>query len=165
MKRIIFGLGSNLGDRKQHLQKAVDLLIADFALKNIKQSDFFANKALLKEDSPKDWDIEFLNIALSGDINYDLFDATKILSAIKLIEEKIGRKNNGLIWAPREIDIDILAIDDLIIDLGPKLQIPHKGLLKRDFFLKTFSEIEPSWRYPVKGPHFGKTIIELSLIK
>ncbi|MFT6331978.1 MAG: 7,8-dihydro-6-hydroxymethylpterin-pyrophosphokinase, partial [Lentimonas sp.] len=45
--------------------------------------------------------------------------------------------------APREIDIDIAAIDDLEINDGEILNIPHKGLFDRDFFLKTINQIEP----------------------
>lgn len=163
--KIVFGLGSNLGNRELQLALAIDLLALKLDLKNIKKSKILENKALLKKDAPKEWDLDFLNVAISANIDLTRFSPEKILEIIKNIEKEIGRKNPtnpSIIWAPREIDIDILAIDDLIIDLGDKLKIPHQALLERDFFLKIFSEIEPDWQYPIKGKYFGKIISELS---
>jgi len=163
-RKIIFGLGSNLGNRELHLEQAVDFLYRELSLQNIKKSQIFPNKALLKEGSPKEWDIDFLNIAISADIDLEKFSPEKILEIITAIEKNIGRQhtvNPSIIWAPREIDIDILAIDDLTVDLKGKLKIPHHALLERDFFLRTFSEIEPQWRYPIEGLFFQKTIAEI----
>lgn len=157
--RIIFGLGSNLGDRKKNILQSIDFLELSLDLKSLKKSEFLANKALLKENAPKEWDLEFLNLALSADIDLQAFTPEKILEIIKKIETDIGRVLQPVgTWAPREIDIDILAIDDLIIDLDHKLHIPHPALLERDFFIKTFAEIEPDWRYPRQGKWFHKRI-------
>jgi 2-amino-4-hydroxy-6-hydroxymethyldihydropteridine diphosphokinase/dihydropteroate synthase len=156
--KIVFGLGSNLGDRALHLKNAEKLLIKNLELQELKISQIFKNKALLKENAPKEWNIDFFNIAISAKINLEKFSPVEILEIIKKIEQEIGRSNQDKLWAPREIDIDILAIDDLIINLEGKLQIPHKSLLERDFFIKTFAEIEPNWKYPVAGDFFGKKI-------
>jgi 2-amino-4-hydroxy-6-hydroxymethyldihydropteridine diphosphokinase len=140
--RIIFGLGSNLGDREFYLNEAVSNLELLLELKNIKRSEIFKNPAMLLPDSPKDWNIEFFNIAVSADINLGKFSAEKTLEIVKKIEKILGRIDRER-WAPREIDIDILAIENLKIDIDQKLTIPHPGLLERDFFLKTVEEIEP----------------------
>lgn len=164
--RIIFGLGSNIGDRELYLSMAEEFLIAELNLLNVKKSKIFINKALLKKDAPKEWDIDFMNIAISADIDSKMFNSEKILKIIKNIEKKLGRKTvseNALLWAPREIDIDILAISNLIIIDGERLTIPHKSLLERLFFLKTFAEIEPDWRYPVAGDFYNKKIIDIFL--
>ena len=149
MKRIIFGIGSNLGNRALNLENATKLLAKNLQLKNIKTSQILENKALLKAGSPKEWDIDFFNIALSADVDLAQFSPEKILEIIKNIERELGRQDS-LSWSPREIDIDILAIEDLIIDLGEKLQIPHKEIENRDFFKKTLQEIEPDWINPLK---------------
>jgi len=152
-RRIIFGLGSNLGDRKNNLMHAIKALKTELFLVNIKQSRILISKALLKPDAPQEWDLDFFNIALSADINMQKFPPEKILEITQSIERKLGRKanENKILWAPREIDIDILAIENLIIDLGDKLKIPHQSLLQRDFFLKPMAEIEPNWQYPNKN--------------
>ncbi len=157
--KIIFCLGSNLGNRRENLEKAVKLLNEKLFLKNLKISKILENKALLKENSPKEWDLDFFNIALSAEINLEKFVPLKILEIIKEIEKEIGRKQSE-IWAPREIDIDILAISDLVIKIDDKLQIPHKSILERDFFIKTTAEIEPDWKYPIQGKFFNKKISE-----
>ncbi len=150
-QRIIFGLGSNLGNRENHLLRAVDALNFRLSLTNLKKSKILANKALLKPNAPKEWDLDFFNIALSADIDLTEFPPEKILEITQEIEKQIGRQSNksDIAWAPREIDIDILAIDNLVINLGAKLQIPHHALLERDFFLKTVAEIEPNWLHPI----------------
>lgn len=140
-KRIVFGLGSNLGDKSSYLEKAVGALEQQLSLSNIKQSSIFKNPALLLPNSPAKWDQEFFNIAVSADINLKKFPPQKILEIVKKIEKEIGRKERER-WAPREIDIDILLIEDLEINIPDQLIIPHYDLLNRDFFLQTVGEIE-----------------------
>lgn len=142
-KRIIFGLGSNLGDREFYLNQAIKELTERLSLEQSKTSSIFKNPALLLPDSPKDWDQEFFNIAFSADINVEKFPPLKILEIVKEIEKKLGRQDRQR-WAPREIDIDILLIEDLEVKIEDHLIIPHYDLLNRDFFLKTISEIEPN---------------------
>ena len=141
-KRIIFGLGSNLGDRNFYLDEAVLELTQQLFLTNSKTSNIFKNPALLLPNSPAAWNVEFFNIAFSADIDLQKFSPEKILEIVKKIEKNLGRKEREK-WAPREIDIDILAIDDLKIEIGETLIIPHREMLKRDFVVKTVAEIEP----------------------
>ena len=140
-KRIVFGLGSNLGDRNHYLTQAVQELAQQLSLTNPKTSSILKNPALLLPNSPPEWNQEFFNIAFSADINLEKFSPEKILEIVKAIEKKLGRKEREK-WAPREIDIDILLIGDLKIKIGEKLIIPHYDLLNRDFFVKTLTEIE-----------------------
>jgi 2-amino-4-hydroxy-6-hydroxymethyldihydropteridine diphosphokinase len=146
IKRIIFGLGSNLGDRDFYLNEAVKKLEQSLLLTNPKRSKIFKNPAWLLPDSPKSWNREFFNIAFSADIDLEKFSPQKILEIVKEIEKKLGRKLRKK-WAPREIDIDILTIENLEIKIGEKLIIPHYDLLNRDFFLKTIAEIEPNCHF------------------
>lgn len=138
--RIVFGLGSNLGDKEKYLDKAVEALGIRLELKNLKCSSIFKNPAMLLDDSPLEWDQEFFNIALAGDVNLEKFSPEKILEIVKEIEKDLGRQT-GAKWAPREIDIDILLIGDLEIKIGEKLVVPHPGLMEREFFRKTVAEI------------------------
>jgi len=140
-KRIVFGLGSNLGDRLENLNRSVYLMEEKLELSDIKSSEVFQNKAMLLADSPPEWDMDFFNIAISADIDLQKFNPEKILEIIKNIEKEIGREARQR-WAPREIDIDILLIEDLKIHINCKLTVPHPGLFKRDFFIKTVTEIE-----------------------
>lgn len=139
-KKIIFVLGSNIGNRKLYLENAIKKLTSELELVNIKTSSILENKAMLLPNSPEEWNIDFLNQALSGDINLAKFSPLKILEITKKIEIDLGRKNRGK-WAPREIDIDIALIEDLKLDL-PELKIPHPGVFEREFFKKTINETQ-----------------------
>ncbi|MCE3255118.1 MAG: 2-amino-4-hydroxy-6-hydroxymethyldihydropteridine-pyrophosphokinae [Rickettsiaceae bacterium] len=142
VKRIIFCLGSNVGDRQFYIDEAIKSLESRLELKNLKKSSIFQNPAKLLEGSPKEWDMDFFNIALSADIDLEKFPPLKILKLIQQIEIDVGKNYRGK-WAPREIDIDIALIDGLKMNLENVLQIPHQHLLEREFFLKTIEEIEP----------------------
>ncbi|MFW0776630.1 MAG: 2-amino-4-hydroxy-6-hydroxymethyldihydropteridine diphosphokinase [Rickettsiales bacterium] len=138
---VILGLGSNVGDRLANLRKAV----ADITplLTNIKSSSIYESKALLPAGSPSDWDNAFLNMVICGGTT---MEPHTLLKAIKDLEDKIGRKRRGH-WAPREIDIDILAMDDETIKTD-MLAIPHPEMLKRDFVMVPLAEILPNWVHP-----------------
>ena len=140
-QKILFGIGSNLGDKNLNISNAIDKLQNYLFLKNIKISTIYKNPAMLPLQAPTEWNKEFYNIAISADIDLKIFDPLKILETIKKIEKELGRKDSER-WAPREIDIDILLIDEIFFEEKNILTIPHEGLLKRDFFYKTVEEIE-----------------------
>lgn len=141
IEKIIFGIGSNLGDRNKFIESAIIQLEEMLFLKNIKKSRIIENPAMLLKDSPNEWNKSFLNIVIAGEINFGRFSHLQILEIVKKIEKNLGRKDRAR-WAPREIDIDILAIGKWQIKIGNKLIIPHIGLFERDFFKDGFCEIE-----------------------
>ena len=151
--KIIFGIGSNLGDRAHNIDLAIDKLTQNLQLKNLKNSSIYVNKAMLPKDAPQNWDIDFFNIAVLASINLQNFQPSKILQIIKKIENEIGRTNTQF-WAPREIDIDILAIDKIFYQ-SEELTIPHIGLFDRDFFVKTVCEIDEDYFLELKN-HFKR---------
>lgn len=159
VKRIVFGLGSNLGQKEDNLDSACDELVSLLNLSSIKRSKIFKNPALLLPNSPPEWNLEFFNIAVSANIDCAIFSPLEILGVIKNIEKKLGRINRPR-WSPREIDIDILALglDEIKFDqspVNPHLIIPHSGLFERDFFLETFKEIEPDLLRNLQAQRFS----------
>ena len=150
---IILGLGSNLGDRNAHLSAALEVLSVRL-LDNVAVSSIIETPALMPEGAPQSWDINFLNMAMSGELK-DEISPEHFLAELKEIEEMIGRKPAER-WAPREIDIDILAWDDEIVD-EDDLQIPHSALHKREFAYKPFLELAPNWVHP----EFNQKLVDL----
>jgi len=148
-QKILFGIGSNLGDKNLNILNAVEQLKKFLFLKDIKISTIYKNPAMLPPHAPSDWNKEFYNIAISANIDMKNFTPLKILEIIKIIEKKIGRKDSER-WAPREIDIDILAIDKIYFK-NDDLSIPHSGIFERDFFIKTICEIEQDFFWNLKS--------------
>lgn len=142
--KIAFGIGSNLGNREQNINYAIDKLQNNLSLLDLKISNFYENKAMLPDSADQSWNKDFLNIALIGNFDRGQFSPIEILKIIKKIEKEIGRTDSPR-WSPRIIDIDILAIlNEPEINYN-NLKIPHDGLFKRDFFYKTFGEIDLKW--------------------
>ena len=141
---IVFGIGSNLGDREQNLDKACEMLEAH--MKSSKRSNIYEFDAMLKPESPAEWDIPFLNMAVGG-LWKEKQSIVDILQVVESIEQKLGKKKQG-VWAPRVIDVDIILCDQMVYDDG-KLVIPHKSMLERDFVLKPLVDICPDWQHPI----------------
>ncbi len=65
---------------------------------------------------------------------------------LKEIEKKLGRTVSEK-WGPREIDLDLLFFDKLIYS-DFELNVPHPGIMERDFVIVPFSEIAPDFIFP-----------------
>ncbi|MBN8828254.1 MAG: 2-amino-4-hydroxy-6-hydroxymethyldihydropteridine diphosphokinase [Sphingobacteriia bacterium] len=139
MKEIILTIGTNLGDRQENLKKALDLLKEKISIESI--SNEFYNNAMLPENAPKEWDKEFINIAIYAKTKLDPYE---LLSFVKKIEESMGRIDYEK-WSPRIIDIDIIFYDKLKIK-ERDLVIPHPGIFDREFFQITVKEIVPNYK-------------------
>lgn len=142
---IFLGLGSNVGDKKQNLEKTIEKLKEKIS--DIQVSEFYATEpwGYTKQD-------KFLNAAIRG--TTFLF-SSELLKFIKKVEEKIGRVERFK-WGPREIDIDILFYDDMV-SKDDSLTIPHPFLQERKFVLKPLLDLDPNFVHPI----FKKTIQQL----
>lgn len=131
------GLGSNLGDRLGNLRQAVDRLRKQGTI--LATSFVYETPPFGVTTQPR-----FLNAALILE-----FEGSPhfLLKTLKTIEKEMGRKERDK-WGPREIDLDILMIPDLVYE-DEGLKIPHPGLPERAFVLVPLSEIAPDWIHPV----------------
>lgn len=69
-----------------------------------------------------------------------------LLTSLQAIELEFGRVR-GAINAPRTLDLDLLAYNDICLENG--IQIPHPRLHQRAFVLAPLCDIAPEWRHPV----------------
>lgn len=141
MHRAIIGLGTNLGDRLFQLKTAARLLEARFGALHC--SSIYQSPAMLLKDSPDSWNIPFFNMAASFPT---ALPPREILKHLKAIEAEMGRQPRER-WAPREIDLDLLALGDLRFQ-DEMLTVPHPGMLERGFVLVPLAEIAPEWMHP-----------------
>ncbi len=135
---IYISIGSNMGNRFSHLQKAAQLLKERY-FKNLKSSIILETKAILQNDAPPGWDRPFLNMVVYGSCSSS---PEELLKGLKQIECDIGRLQVYEKWAPRVIDLDILLWDDLTLDT-PYLKIPHPELINRPFLLHLMAMLSP----------------------
>jgi dihydropteroate synthase/2-amino-4-hydroxy-6-hydroxymethyldihydropteridine diphosphokinase len=150
---IYLSLGSNLGDRRENLRAALGAL-DDESVHVQRISPVVESPALLPPDAPADWNSPFLNLV--AECSYALTPEA-LLQTLKRIEQALGR-SEGRRWAPRPIDIDILAFGDAVIDTA-RLTIPHAGLNQRTFFLTPLAALAPG----LELPRSGKTALELNV--
>ena len=143
---IYLGLGSNMGNRQDNLDRALDLLSQRLRIGKV--SSIYDTEPIGNVNQP-----HFLNLVCQA---YTRLAPRELLTLAKGIELKLGRafgKSN----APRSIDIDILFYGDLVIEM-PELVIPHSRLTERAFVLVPLDEIAPDLVHPVSG----KTVKELT---
>jgi 2-amino-4-hydroxy-6-hydroxymethyldihydropteridine diphosphokinase len=131
-------LGTNQGNKKENLFKAIELLaIHTGTIK--KASSLYATEPWGLADQA-----EFLNQAVI--LETELSPAI-LLQKILNIEQGMGRRRE-LKWGPRLIDIDILDFAGIILNT-PELKLPHPYLQERRFSLLPLQEINPEWVHPV----------------
>jgi 2-amino-4-hydroxy-6-hydroxymethyldihydropteridine diphosphokinase len=144
--RVAISLGSNLGDRRAHLEYALDALQLDLA-------DMSVSSIL--ETEPVGVGPEhgaYLNAAAVGDTQ---LPPRLLMERLLEIEEERGRAR-PYATAPRTLDVDLLLYGDRIIE-EDGLSVPHPRFREREFVLRPLAEIAPEMVDPVTQ----KTVAEL----
>lgn len=146
----LLGLGTNLGNRTANLRSAIAGLgeLGDVA----RLSRIYESEPYGYVDQPR-----FLNMAV---LLRTSLEPAALLSAVKAIEEQIGRAPTYRM-GPRVIDIDILFYDDLQLDT-PGLQIPHRGVMDRAFVLAPLLDLDIGLRHPLTGEQLADRIVALN---
>ena len=129
--KVYLSLGSNIGNRQEYIESAIELVGKTEGIKILKKSGLY-------ETSPVGYVEQdlFLNAVIK--IKTD-FSEREILKIINKIENELDRKRE-IRWGPRTIDIDILIFSDKKIN-EPDLIVPHKEMLNRLFVLVPLIEI------------------------
>ena len=176
MSVVYIGIGSNVGDRKQNIDRALEKLRSRKEIELTSVSPIIETDPAGNISQPK-----FLNACCR--IDTTLYP-DEVLSALKSIEREMGRDRDSVPkklsyedqfkalnegktirctlrdrnvnpqaksdnkWAPRIIDLDILLYDDIIMK-GNNLTIPHSLMHERFFVLKPLSGIAPDIVHPV----------------
>jgi 2-amino-4-hydroxy-6-hydroxymethyldihydropteridine diphosphokinase len=140
-RTVAVAIGSNLGDRRAHLDYAVARLRQ--LLDDLHVSGYYETSPVgVAGDQP-----DFLNAAAVGKTP---MAADELLAALLAIEGDRGRTRPHAA-APRTLDLDLILFGDGIIDEPPSLIVPHPRYRDRLFVLEPLAEIAGSLRDPVTG--------------
>ena len=138
---VYLAFGSNLGDRKNNLNKALSLLKKDnIIIKKI--SKLYRSKSWPNENFP-----EFINFVVFIETRLNL---KKLFSKIKKVESQVGRSKSKRNF-PRVCDIDIIDFNGQIIQKkigNNKINVPHERMHNRNFVLLPLFEINKNWFHP-----------------
>ena len=136
------GLGSNVGERREHLEAAVAALPAHGVTPLAASSVYETEPVGEVLDQP-----DFLNACLRVGTG---LDPEALLDACKAVERELGRPPGGRRHAPRPIDIDVLLMDDRVHE-SARLRVPHRDLAGRRFVLVPLLELDPDVQIPGVG--------------
>lgn len=140
MSLAYIAIGANLGDRRQNIQRAVDLLRAAGGIEVVRVSELIETEAVGgPPGSPP-----YLNGAAALITTLPPRDLLKTMLGV---EEEIGRLRK-IKWEPRLIDLDLLLYDDEVLQT-PDLVVPHPLMHTRRFVLEPLAQIAPDVLHPV----------------
>ncbi|WP_034259529.1 2-amino-4-hydroxy-6-hydroxymethyldihydropteridine diphosphokinase [Altibacter lentus] len=150
MQHIYLSLGSNLGNRFEYLQQAVDAIFVEVGTV-LKISSVYETPALGFDGEA------FLNCVIliqSG------MSPAKVMETLLEIEKGMGRERSpGDQYLSRPIDIDILLINDLVLE-SKKLIVPHPEIANRKFVLQPLAELNSKLKHPVLQKNVIKLLAE-----
>ena len=151
MSRVFIGVGSNQGDRLEHISKAARAL---GALERVTLSRMATIIETAPIGPPQD---PYLNTVIEIDTS---LAPRELLAALKGIERQFGRTPEGERWASRPIDLDVLLYDDRVID-EPDLRIPHERMHERRFVLEPLAQLAPEAVHPVLKHSIARLLAQL----
>jgi 2-amino-4-hydroxy-6-hydroxymethyldihydropteridine diphosphokinase len=152
VRRGLLGLGSNVGDRREHLQAAVDALPAAGVEVLASSSTYDTDPVGEILDQPS-----FLNACLSV---RTALEPLALLDTVKRIERELGRRD-GVRHGPRPIDIDVLLLGGETL-AHERMTLPHDQLLRRRFVLIPALELDFDASLP-DGTRLSDALARLAL--
>ena len=145
MDRVAIALGSNVGDRRAHLDHAVSALRV--LLTRLVVSRYY-DTVPVGASGPQ---AMYLNAAAVGETT---LTARALLDALLAIEQERGRER-PYVNAPRTLDLDLILLGDAVVD-EPGLVVPHPRFRERRFVLEPLAAVAPELRDPVSGKTVGE---------
>ncbi|WP_445515261.1 2-amino-4-hydroxy-6-hydroxymethyldihydropteridine diphosphokinase [Streptomyces sp. NEAU-174] len=146
-KRAVLSLGSNLGNRLETLQGAIDAL---------EDTPGLRVKAVSPVYETDPWGVEpgtqatYFNAVV---LIKTTLPPSSLLERGHAIEEAFERVRDER-WGPRTIDVDIVAYQDVVSD-DPQLTLPHPHAHERAFVLVPWNDVDPQAEVPGRGPVAG----------
>ncbi|WPJ97620.1 2-amino-4-hydroxy-6-hydroxymethyldihydropteridine diphosphokinase [Coraliomargarita algicola] len=148
--RAYIALGSNLGDRLGQMQSALVRLAGDECLQVVQVSPVYENRAVGMGAVD-----DFLNAIAEVETS---LAPLELLDRCLAVETELGRVRTGQ-WAPRTIDLDVIAYGEATIECE-RLHVPHPRIAERDFVVHPLHAIAPELR--IRGQRVADLAATLS---
>lgn len=140
-RRVVLALGSNLGDRLDTLQGAVDALFDAPGMELVAVSPVYETEPVGGPAQP-----DYLNAVLIAET---VLSARTVLERAHNVEAAFHRTREA-IWGPRTLDVDVISFGDEVRDDGD-LVLPHPRAHERAFVLAPWNDIDPGAELPGRG--------------
>jgi len=143
LRKVVYSIGSNLGDRLGNVQGAVDALsdtpdVIVVDISSVYETKPFGGPA----DSPL-----FLNIVVIAETT---LEPRTLVERAFAIEDAYGRTRDGGRWGPRTLDVDLIMVGTAVVD-QEELRLPHPMAHERAFVLVPWYEVDPTAEIVGKG--------------
>lgn len=140
MTRAFLALGSNLGDSRAHLQRAVAVMPDLVGVSDLYETDPVGG---VEQDA-------FLNIVVELDTRSTPRDLLELCQELEAAAERV----RSVRWGPRTLDVDVLWVDGQTVD-EPDLTVPHPRMQDRAFVMVPLGDLAPDlaagWEDPGDG--------------
>jgi 2-amino-4-hydroxy-6-hydroxymethyldihydropteridine diphosphokinase len=135
-RRAYLGIGSNLGDRLQYLQLAVDDLAAADGVDVVAVSPVYETAPVGGPEQP-----DYLNAVVAVDTARSPRALLELAHAIEAHAVRVRTVR----WGPRTLDVDVLLVGDERVD-EPDLVVPHPRMTERAFVVVPLADLDPAWK-------------------
>jgi len=136
------GLGSNLDNPRLQIERALTALESLPRTRLQRRSSMYGSTpmgSVVQSD--------FVNAVAVLETQ---LEAGELLNALRALERELGRSASTERWGPRRIDLDLLVYAQLRLE-GTQLQLPHPGIVVRNFVLYPLNEVAPELEVPGHG--------------
>jgi 2-amino-4-hydroxy-6-hydroxymethyldihydropteridine diphosphokinase len=141
-RQAVLALGSNLGDRHDILQGAVDAIAGLDGVRVLAVSPVYQTVPVGGPPQP-----DYLNAVL---LARTTLPSRELLAELHEVEAAFDRVRL-VRWGPRTLDIDIITVDRERSD-DPELTLPHPRAHERAFVLAPWHDVAPDAVLPGHGP-------------
>lgn len=152
MRRAYLSLGTNIGDRYEHLTSALPLVVEsdEYRLSRVYETEPVGGVA---QD-------DFWNLVVELTTSASAYE---LLERARTAETAAGRTRE-VRWGPRTLDVDVLLVGDEVLD-DPELTVPHPRLYERAFVLVPLAELAPELVSDEQRARAGGAVRELGTLQ